>query len=381
MMPMLALRLALKSLWHRRSRNLLASSATAMSLVTLIVTQLLIGKQILRGEGLIDRFEADYLMAHRGFASLLPVERMDQASEALRTIGIGQRYDFLIRPYVSYQGELPMPLVLCGFGDPQPSAMASLFAQLEGRIPSGGTAEEPLVMIERGVAEHFSAKLGGKILIEERQALIEGIFDRAPGVITADVYMPLKSLQEIASAEGRVTFSLLAKVRPNGEGGLATLGEDVLRQHVPEIKVVTLQSARERFVAMSRPLRLVSHALTTLVLYLCAIVMFLTSLLMVQERNGEFALLGALGMAPGTVLLQVLFESAVLGLLGAGIGGTATMVIAGLVLPAVHPLFGGMVVFGDFSRALLLCVLAAVCGGLIPAMIAIRIDPQRCLKG
>lgn len=103
-----------------------------------------------------------------------------------------------------------------------------------------------------------------------------------------------------------------------------------------------------------------------------------TMLVAVTERTREIGLRKAVGAPPVTILLQFLFEAAMLtgfgGTLGIALGaGVAQLVRALAHLPAVTPLWSVLVAF-------LFSVAVGVFFGLYPAMRAARLDPVDALR-
>jgi putative ABC transport system permease protein len=157
------------------------------------------------------------------------------------------------------------------------------------------------------------------------------------------------------------------------------------------VRAAAPDEAAQRVSNVSRAYRVNLTVLALVALFTGAFLVFSILSLSVAKRQPQLALLGVLGLTARQRLTLVLAESALLGVVGSGIGialGTALAAVALRVLsgdlgggyfPGVAPTLqfsaGAAVIYG------LLGVAAAMVGGWLPALTAQRLAPALALKG
>ena len=104
-------------------------------------------------------------------------------------------------------------------------------------------------------------------------------------------------------------------------------------------------------------------------------------LVSVSERTREIGLRKAVGATPGVILLQFLVEATILclvgGLLGIGVGGILTLLLANI--PGAH-LDRAYIPWPAIVLSFAFCALVGIAFGLFPAMKAARLDPIEALR-
>lgn len=103
-------------------------------------------------------------------------------------------------------------------------------------------------------------------------------------------------------------------------------------------------------------------------------IMFVT----VKERTAQIGLKKAVGARNGTILAEFLLESAFLCIIGGLIGLLLVFALTQVVTSALHfPVFLSP---GIIGVALLICIVAGVLAGIIPAIQAARLDPVVAIR-
>jgi putative ABC transport system permease protein len=157
------------------------------------------------------------------------------------------------------------------------------------------------------------------------------------------------------------------------------------------VRVAAPDEAAQRVSNLSRAYRVNLTVLALVALFTGAFLVFSVQSLAVAKRVPQLALLGVLGMHARERLVLVLVESALLGVVGAGLGlalGTGLAVLALKVLggdlgsgllggpaPALQWSNSAALVYGGLGLA------AALAGGWQPARMAAALSPAQSLKG
>ncbi len=148
----------------------------------------------------------------------------------------------------------------------------------------------------------------------------------------------------------------------------------------PDDFTVTTPLAAQRMVSRMQGVFLVFLPLVAAVALLAgAAVAASVMLLSVSERTGELGLRRALGATPGDVARQLLVETAVTttagGLLGAALGGAATLAISRSFHLPMSISWAAVLV------GLLLSAATGLAAGVLPARRAARLHPVEALRG
>lgn len=158
-----------------------------------------------------------------------------------------------------------------------------------------------------------------------------------------------------------------------------------------DVRAVTPDESELRVSNVSRAYRVNLTVLSLVALFTGAFLVYSVLALSVAKRQQQFALLGVLGLTARERLRLVLYEAAVLGVVGSAIGLLAGTGIASLALQWLAGDLGGGYFPGiqprlqfSWPAALVygtLGVAAAGVGGYLPARQAARLVPAQALKG
>ena len=154
--------------------------------------------------------------------------------------------------------------------------------------------------------------------------------------------------------------------------------------------VETPRASLDSTLRMSRAYRVNLTVLALVALFTGALLVFSTEALAVVRRRSELALLRVLGMTRGHLLRLLALESLLIGAIGAALGIGIGHTLASIVLGAIGPDLGAGFFSGIEPRlhvewqtiVLYACagVVAALVGGLVPAVEAARAKPAAALK-
>jgi putative ABC transport system permease protein len=156
------------------------------------------------------------------------------------------------------------------------------------------------------------------------------------------------------------------------------------------LRKVTAVRTRSMITGVSDSLAGISRTVTGLIAAVWAlalVILLLTSVLIIRERTGEFAVLRLAGASRGMLARMVLAESALCGLLG-GLTGTglaaallfpfARLIESALKLPYLTPEPGTVLLLA--AGTVLLCVAVAPLSGVMAAYRLSRVDPGTALR-
>jgi putative ABC transport system permease protein len=157
------------------------------------------------------------------------------------------------------------------------------------------------------------------------------------------------------------------------------------------LRAASPDEASQRVSNVSRAYRVNLTVLALVALFTGAFLVFSILSLSVAKRQPQLALLGVLGLSARERLMLVLAESAVLGVVGSGLGLALGTALAALALRLLSGDLGGgyfpgvapTLQFSANAAAVygLLGVAAAMVGGWLPARAAQHLAPAQALKG
>lgn len=297
--------------------------------------------------------------------SRLPPEVVDSVTSHPQ-VGTVQRFAFVFTnaggPAIGItgiEGELSGPRVYDGEAD------TSRFAAGEA-------------MIGAGLARTQDVRAGGTVVLPTRdgdlEVPVQGVWANGNAVGNS-IMLPLATVQEhygpvpiggmyVTPSDG-VTVDELA-------AGLADDIDD------SALRVETAQDVADRFagqvVGQMAPFRALQGGLTVL-----AFVAVLSTLLLVGvQRQREFGLLAATGMTPRSTFVMVVWEAAIVGVIGAAVilpfatlQGLAFKSVAPLILGWENPTRFDLGAWGTYS---VITIAVMVVGAVLPAMRASRVD-------
>ena len=234
-----------------------------------------------------------------------------------------------------------------------------------GRMPKDAT--EPAVVLGQNAAEVLKKNVGDPLQLESTELTVVGIVDGGALVENGSLILSLPLYQRLSGNEGKINIidvRAAPGMSPNEVKQLCTL----INHRIPEARAMLAgehvgNSEAYRFI------RAMSWGTSLLAVIVGVLGVMNTMLMTVFERKQEICILMAIGWKRARIIRMILWESALLGMLG-GIGGVA-IGAAGVkvleTLPAIHGLLEP-----DLSPRLMVMVVAiavivGVISGLYPA--------------
>jgi putative ABC transport system permease protein len=250
---------------------------------------------------------------------------------------------------------------------------------VSGRMPRDAT--EPAVVLGRTAADVLKKKAGDPIQIETRELTVVGIVDGNAWVEDGSVILSLPLFQEITGNQGKINVIDVRVTPSTSTEEVQRLCEQINRL-VPEGRAMV---ASENIVN-SQAYRIVQAMSwgTSLLAVLVGVLGVMNTMLMnVFERTQEICVLLALGWKRGRIIRMVLWESALLGLLGGMVGlliGALGVKVLGAT-PAIRGLLEPDLSTNLLATSLAIAVAVGVISGLYPAWRSSRLTPSRALQG
>jgi len=216
------------------------------------------------------------------------------------------------------------------------------------------------------VAQSKHLKVGDKIILLNHEFTICGIVAHGKG---ARYFIPLKTAQEIAGAEQRVSMlyvrskgdveaareQILAAAPGNGVKSMAEYTTLMNSSNLPELKP---------FI----------RTMVGIGMVISFLVVLMNMHTMVMERTREIGILKALGSSRLDIVKLLLGETLVLALVGAITGIVVTFSVEG-ILRETTPTLQILITPGWLLGALLLALAGAAAGAVYPALRAASYDP------
>ena len=214
-----------------------------------------------------------------------------------------------------------------------------------GRFLRGGTD----VVLAESYAARRKLRVGSTLKLDKKRYHVVGLARPPIGTQTADIYLPLHTLQRVADRKDRVNLLLVRAKKNSDVAGLAKQVE----KFIPGIVAASSKDLADKVQGSLVGADDLRNRLATLlaIVALVASVGIATLLLLasVAKRTRELGTLRALGWSRRRVVGLVLGESAALGGLGAVVGTAAGVGAAALVAAVVPPLKAHAAQALDFS--------------------------------
>src|ERR1700726_711501 len=187
---------------------------------------------------------------------------------------------------------------------------------VSGRMPRD--SKEEAVVLGQTAAEVLKKKVGDPIQIETKELTVVGIVKGGALVEDGSVILSLPLLQGIIGSPNQIN-AIDVRVTPStNEQQIRELTQQI-QQQVPQVRAVTVSEHLSHFEGY-RMVRAMSWGTSLLAALVGVLGVMNTMLMTVFERTQEICVLLALGWKRGRIIRMVLWESALLGLLG-GLAG------------------------------------------------------------
>src|SRR5664279_1340532 len=236
------------------------------------------------------------------------------------------------------------------------------------------------VIIGKTEAQSLNKTVGDTINLYGQNFTITGIFETGNFMTDNGILMPLSTLQNLTSNDGKVS-NILVKVTDNAN--VTTISNSITSAYPNELSTTTAASSADRINQGLSFIDTASWAISLLAIFIGAVGVINTMIMTVYERTREIGVLKAVGWRDRRILGMILGESIVLTLLAFVIGTIVAVVGVELIL-TLSPSVGGIIkpsfAYDIFLRAFVVAFLVGVIGGLYPAYRASRLSPTEALR-
>lgn len=311
-------------------------------------------------------------------------------------------------------GGVSMPVFITGIDD------ADGYKSVSGHdltMVSGSTIDmtrdSDTVLIGKGLADANNLQVGSTFTAYKTKVTVKGIF--TTGNMWGDnvVVFPLKTVQRLSGQVGTIS---MAVIQVDSMDNIPSVQQDVQQQVGSGADITTTKDIYDQAVSPLNAIKDIASRDLIGALIVGAIVVFLSMLLIVRERRREIGILKAIGASNLSVGLQFIAESlslaAIGSVVGMGIGALLNdRLFSQLVSGQVASASGGGPVNSDMlnigfkagwgafqiaqnatkdlhsmiglnfiALGLIIAIVIAASGGVVPAIIIARMRPANNLR-
>jgi putative ABC transport system permease protein len=249
---------------------------------------------------------------------------------------------------------------------------------VNGTIYSNGSTNE--IILGKTAAQDLNKTVGDKITIFNKDFKVTGIFETGSFMQDRGAFMPLNTLQNLTSNDGKVS-DIAVKVTDNAN--VTDVSKSIEDDYPSELSTTTAADQASRMNDALGTIDTATWAISLLAIVIGGVGVINTMIMSVYERTREIGVLKAVGWRGRRILGMILGESIVL-TITAAIVGSIVGVLGVEALLSYSATFGTMIqpVFSLelFLRAFGIAILVGVVGGIYPAYRASRLAPTEALR-
>jgi len=247
-----------------------------------------------------------------------------------------------------------------------------------GRFPND--AAEEAVVLGQTAADVLKKKVGDPLQIETKELKVVGIVKGGAVVEDGSVIMSLPLLQGIVGTPNQINAIDVRVKSGTSQQQLQDIIHQIEQQN-PEVRAVPVSEHLTHMEGFQL-VKAMSWGTSLLAILVGVLGVMNTMLMTVFERTHELSVLLAVGWKRGRIIRMILYESALLGLLG-GIAGVLIGVVGVKILaetPAIKGLLRPDLGIGLFCISVVISVAVGILSGLYPAWRSSRLTPSLALQ-
>ncbi len=241
---------------------------------------------------------------------------------------------------------------------------------------SGRAAHGREAVVGSVLADGLHLRLGGTLVVGGHRLPIVGIYHSGIPYEDDGAFLPLGLAQGLAGDQGEAT-TIAVQLAP---GVSKTLAQRSIQQQLPHTNVFTDPGEAARAGANTVLIQNATLVFIVIALIVGGISVTNTMAMAVLERQGELALLSAMGWSASRVATLIVGEGVAVSLLGAGLGLLLGVIGSELLVSVlgVGEFVSPAITAWGLGRGLLVGISIGVLGGIYPAWRVTRMPP---LKG
>ena len=364
--------LILKNIIRQRTRTFLTVLGISLGITTVVALGVVTESLKASSSEILTLGSADFMVAQEGAADLsFSIVSEDEVPAIAAVDGVASTEGILF--HIARVGSNPFFFLM---GRERESVAAHPPKYRDGGLWAEGATDQ--VLLGRRAAKSLGAGVGDKVMIEDREFLVAGIYETDGLYEDSGAYAPLAVVQEIAARAGVVT-AVFIHLEPGADPEqVGTAIEDA----VPGVASIVDVSDYGKVDQGVQMLDAANIAISVLAVGIGAIGVMNTMVMSVFERTREIGILRAVGWSGRRILRMIIGESLFLCVIAAAVGSAlgvlATRAI--LLIDTVRTLIEPQYSVDVFVRALVVAVVVALAGAAYPAARAARLTPMEALR-
>jgi putative ABC transport system permease protein len=363
--------LVLRNLFRQRLRTLLTVLGISVGITTVVALGVVTEGMRQTSGAIISAGGADFMVAQNGaadfsFSTVQQGEVNQIAGRADVRSAIGVLFNIRSvgsNPFFAEMGIRPDQL-----------------GKIVGTPTSGtlltGAPDE--VVLGDGAAHALGASAGDTIVLGKESVRVAGTFHGSSTFENGGGYLPLTTVQRIASKPGTVT-AVYVTVAPGADPARVAAAIERTQPTLATVSSVSDYGKVDQGMTMLDALQL---AISLLAVGIGAIGVTNTMVMSVLERTREIGILRAVGWSRRRVMASVLGEGVVLCLIAAVVGMLLGVAAARAIMlvPSISSFLTPVYAPAVFVRAAGIALLVGVAGAAYPAYRATRLTPMEALR-
>ncbi|HUD20957.1 MAG TPA: FtsX-like permease family protein [Candidatus Saccharimonadales bacterium] len=206
-----------------------------------------------------------------------------------------------------------------------PNSLVSGSTTLTSGALFDAASTDNVAIVGSALATKNNLTVGSTFTAYSKTVTVVGIFDAGNEFANAGMYMPMSTLQTLSNQAGQVSEAVVTVNTIGNVDSTVAAIKDKLGTTVAD--VTSDQSAAQSAIAPLENIKSISLYSLTGSLLAGAVITLLIMMMIVRERKREIGVLKAIGSSNVSVVMQFVYESLVLTIIGAAVG-----VILGVLL-------------------------------------------------